>query len=169
MRWMGIISVLLLFAGPAGARQDVIKDAEGKTIAVVYDCSSCKTADDGGECTTGVENGFHDGKPCGKCLLEANFGTRIGYAQDLLISGYLKDGDGKPIKGRYVKLALPNTWNYRTRTLDDGQFRLMLGATLDRKGDPVRANLGERTESKSGTADYMLYMLPEDHKPCKSE
>lgn len=168
MRWMGVISVFLVLAGPAAASRNVVKDAEGKTIAVIYDCSSCKAPGNGAQCTSGVESGYSDGKPCGKCLLDANFGFRIGYDQDLLISGYLKDGEGKPVTNRFVKLALPNTWNYRTRTLEDGQFRLMLGATLDRKGrDPLRVDLGEHIETKSGTADYMLYMLPEDHKPCK--
>jgi hypothetical protein len=167
MRWMGVFSVLLTFlSGQAAARQDVIKGPDGKTIAVIYDCSSCKTKG-GAECTGGSESGFHDGKVCGKCLVDANFGTRIGYANDLLISGYLKDAEGKPIAGRYVKLSLPNTWNYRTRTAADGLFRLMLGATLEREGELIRVELGDRTGRQGEASDYMLYMLPEDHKPCK--
>ena len=48
--------------------------------------------------------------------------------------GHLKDENGQPLKGNFVRLYLPNTWTVRTRTDDDGLFRLLLGATAERKG-----------------------------------
>jgi hypothetical protein len=55
----------------------------------------------------------------------------------------------------------------RTRTLDDGLFRLLLGATAERKGKGLVIKLGDRVapkDSKSG--EYALFMLPPNYKPC---
>ena len=81
--------------------------------------------------------------------------------------GYLKDENGQPLKGKFVRLYLPNTWTVRTRTLDDGLFRLLLGATAERKGKGLVIKLGDRTMRKdSKAAEYALFMLPPNYKQC---
>jgi len=167
MRELAVILIGILLSGPVAATQDVLKDPGGKTIAVILDCSECKDQKKGSKCASGVESGFEHNAPCGQCLLDANFGTRIGYAYDLVFTGYLKDEKGEPVKGKFVKLFLPNTWTVRTRTTDKGMFRLLLGATVERKGNPVQLDLGVRTMRPDRKADfYALYMLPEGYKPC---
>jgi hypothetical protein len=169
MRSMGAL-VLLLLAGvvPAHAQLTEVKDPDGKTLAVVIDCNSCQDPKTGKDCQTGVDNGFFDGKACGKCLLDANFPTRIPYPYDLQFLGYLKDEAGQPLKGRFVRLLLPNTWTVRTRTLDDGMFRLLLGATTERKGKGLVIKLGDHPMAKdSKLPEYQMFMLPPDYKPCK--
>ena len=168
MRWIGaVVFFSLACALPAHATSDVVKDPDGNTLAVVIDCNSCQDSAKGKNCQTGVDAGFNDGKPCGKCLLDANFPTRIAYGYDLQFLGYLKDENGQPLKGKFVRLYLPNTWTVRTRTLDDGLFRLLLGATTERKGKGLVIKLGDRTMRKdSKAAEYALYMLPPDYKPC---
>jgi hypothetical protein len=166
---MGTFALLMVgLALPAYASSIPVNDPDGKTLAVVLDCNSCQDPATGKNCTTGVESGFHDGKPCGKCLLDANFPTRIPYPYDLQFLGYLKDETGQPLKGRFVRMFLPNTWTVRTRTVDDGLFRLLLGATAERKGKGLVVKLGDHTMLKDSTApEYALYMLPPDYKPCK--
>lgn len=168
MRLMGAFVLMVAAAAlPARATTDVVKDPEGKTLAVVVDCNSCQDPAKGADCASGAENGFNDGKPCGKCLLEANFPTRIPYAYDLQFMGYLKDETGQPLKGKFVRLYLPNTWTVRTRTNDDGLFRLLLGATVERKGKAQVIKLGDRVMARdSKAAEYALFMLPENYKPC---
>jgi hypothetical protein len=164
------VVLLLAFAVPASAASDPVPDPEGNTLAVVVDCNSCQDPAKGKSCETGVENGFNDGKGCGKCLLDANFPTRIPYPYDLQFIGYLKDENGQPLKGKFVRLYLPNTWTVRTRTLDDGMFRLLLGATADRKGKGLVIKLGDRTtRSDSKAAEYALFMLPPQYKPCAAK
>lgn len=168
MRLMGML-VLAVVAGAsvAWAGQDDVKDTEGKTLAVILDCNSCQDPKAGKNCEAGAEKGFAAGKGCGKCLLEANYPTRIQYPYDLQFIGYLKDENGQPMKGKFVRLYLPNTWTVRTRTLDDGMFRLLLGATAERKGKGVVVKLGDRTmRSDSKASEYALFMMPEDYKPC---
>ena len=168
MRLMGLL-VLAVVAGAsvAWAGQDDVKDPEGKTLAVILDCNSCQDAKAGKNCESGSEKGFVAGKACGKCLLESNFPVRIQYPYDLQFIGYLKDENGQPMKGKFVRLYLPNTWTVRTRTLDDGMFRLLLGATAERKGKGVVVKLGDRTmRSDSKASEYALFMMPEDYKPC---
>jgi hypothetical protein len=170
--WMVLVIVMLMSAwsSVAMATQDSLKDPEGKTLAVILDCNKCQQPKAGKQCETGVLDGFHDGKPCGECLLTSNHGFRIPYAQDLIITGTLHDEDGKPLKGRYVKVFLPNTWSVRTKTVDNGIFRLVLGATLDRKGKPIVHQLGVRTMRKDSKAEnYALYMLPEGYKACEAK
>src|SRR5262245_44353051 len=172
MRLMGVLVAMLAFlVAPAGATTDVVKDPEGKTLAVILDCNSCQKPDaKGGKCESGADMGFNDGKPCGKCLLDANFPTRIPYAYDLQFIGYLKDEKGQPLKGKFVRLYLPNTWTVRTRTGDDGLFRLLLGATVDRKGKGLVIPLCTRTLPKdTKAAEYALYMLPPNYKTCAAK
>jgi hypothetical protein len=168
---MRLMEVLVLAsvigAWPAAASQDAVKDPEGNTLAVVIDCNSCEDSKTAKGCETGVDKGFNDAKPCGKCLLDANFPTRIPYPYDLQFSGHLKDENGQALKGKFVRLYLPNTWTVRTRTLDDGTFRLLLGATAERKGKGLHINLGDRVmRSDTKTSEYALFMLPENYKPC---
>lgn len=167
--WMKVVTLFvsaLLLPAMVSAKSQVVKDPEGKTIAVVINCNSCK-GEKGAQCVTGVDDGFHGDAPCGQCAIKANFGTRITYAYDVLIMGTLKDEKGEPVRGRFVKLFLPNTWTVRTRTGDDGLFRLLLGATAERKGKPVVVQLGDLKTPKDSKAEYYaLFMLPEEHKPC---
>lgn len=166
--WMKVITLVVSMVIPALvlAKSEVLKDPEGKTIAVVMDCNSCKGGKGSG-CTTGVDDGFNGDAACGQCALKANHGIRIPYAYDVLVMGYLKDEKGEPVKNRFVKLFLPNTWTVRTRTGEDGLFRLLLGATLERKGKPVTVQLGDLKAPKDSKAEYYaLFMLPPDHKPC---
>ena len=166
MRLTGLVLLFLTCALPALAI-DEVKDPDGKTLAVVLDCNSCADPGKGKSCATGADTGFLDGKPCGKCLLESNFPTRIQYGYDLQFLGYLKDEHGQPLKGRFVRLYLPNTWTVRTRTGDDGLFRLLLGATADRKGKGLVIKLGDRVMPKDSKApEYALFMLPPGYKPC---
>jgi hypothetical protein len=161
--------IFLLFATvvAAPAAQDTVKDAQGKTIAKILDCNTCNDSK-GSNCHMGAGQGFDAGKPCGTCLLDANFGTRIGYPFDMNITGKLQDASGKPLGGKFVSISLPNTWRIRTRTLDDGRFRLMLGATLP-KDEPKKlqvVDLGVRTLSDSKAEEYSLFMLQDGFKPC---
>jgi hypothetical protein len=171
MQLMGalVLAGVVMAAWPAAAAQDVVKDPDGKTLAVVIDCNSCQNGKGGKECETGTDKGFHEGKPCGKCLLDANFPTRIPYPYDLQFTGHLKDEKGQPLKGKFVRLYLPNTWTVRTRTLEDGMFRLLLGATTERKGKMLVIKLGDRTmPADSKASEYALFMMPEPYKPCAS-
>jgi len=168
MRLIGMFA-LLLFAPalPAAATQDLVKDPDGNVLAVLLDCNSCADPATGKACESGAEDGFESGKRCGKCLLEANFPTRIPYAYDLQFMGYLKDENGQPLKNKFVRLYLPNTWTVRTRTSEDGLFRLLLGATAERKGKAQVIKLGDRVMAKDSKAgEYALFMLPENFKPC---
>jgi len=173
--WMGVsmrlmaalVLSILTAALPAHGSSMPVKDPDGKTLAVVVDCNTCQDPAKGKDCESGTDAGFDSGKPCGKCLLDANFPTRIPYAYDLQFIGHLKDESGQPLKGKFVRLFLPNTWTVRTRSLDDGLFRLLLGATTERKGKGLVIDLGDRTMRKdSKVSEYALYMLPPDYKPC---
>lgn len=157
---------MLLLPAMVAAKSQVLKDPDGKTIAVVMTCNSCK-GEKGTKCVSGVDDGFDGDAPCGQCAVKANFGTRISYAHDVLIMGHLKDEKGEPARGRFVKLFLPNTWTVRTRTGDDGLFRLLLGATSERKGKPIVLQLGDlKTEKDSKAEYYAIFMMPENAKPC---
>lgn len=150
----------------AGEEYRVV-DPSGKVIAVILDCNSCADPSSGTKCVGGVQDGFHAGKRCGQCLLTANFGTRLLYPHDLQITGTLTQPDGTALADEFVRLFLPNTWTVRTRTTENGYFRLLLGATEDRKGEMVAVDLGSRSRSKSEDAvDYSFFMVPESHKPC---
>jgi hypothetical protein len=170
MRLSIVLLLVSLASSPAWAKQDLVKDPKsGKTLAIIVDCNSCKDAN-GKDCGSGAEEGFHDGADCGKCLLESNFGTRIGYPYDLHIVGRLQDEEGKALGSRFVQISLPNTWRIRTRTQEDGSFRLMLGATLPKESNEKMTvvDLGTRsTRNSSGT--YALFMMQEGYKPCQKK
>ena len=127
------------------ALQDVFKDPDGHTLAVVLDCTQAA---------------------CRQCLIDANSGTAISSAYDLQVIGRLIDQDGKAIAGKSVRLLLPNGWKIRTRTSDTGDFNLIVGSNLERKDDkPIVLNLGVRTMG-SAAPEYVLYMMPENYKDC---
>jgi hypothetical protein len=165
----GLWAIGVLLAGqPVGAKQDVVKDPDGKPIAVIVDCNSCNDAQPGAACADGVEAGFHAGQRCGACLIDANYGKRILYPYDLTLSGTLKDENGAPLKQKFVKLFTSANFGVRTRTLDDGRFFMRLGATAERKGSkPLLIDLGTRVMPKDSKApQYALYMLPEGFAAC---
>lgn len=168
MRMVRLLVFSLLVPAVAFASQHEVKDKDGKTFAVILDCSSCKNGK-GSDCVTGVEKGFHDKKKCGACLLESNFGTRIGYPYDLHIVGKLVDEKGNPLKNKFVKLFLPNTWTVRTRTREDGTFRLLLGATLERQATkPLVVDIGNHVmQADSKAENYALFMMAPTYKPCQ--
>jgi hypothetical protein len=166
--WIIALSVTVASAAHAaglGSRIE-LKDAEGKTVAQGVLCSSCKTP--GEKCREGVVDGWLDGKPCGSCLMQTNWGVIIRHSRDLSIIGRLMLEDGKPAKKHYVKLFLPNGWGGRTQTGSEGHFRLRMGATADReKGDPLVLDLGERVDwLHHGKDQFTLYLLPDAFNPC---
>lgn len=156
-------------AAPQRTELDAV-DPDGTFVGKVVICNDCKDPSAGGsaECPSGAAEGWRNGAPCGSCLLQANWGVMLEYAYDVHVAGTLVDAAGKPVAGRYVKMFLPNGWSIRTRTIDDGSFRLILGATLERKGkSPVVVDVGSRLDTVKGEdPHYSLYMVPKDYKPC---
>jgi hypothetical protein len=155
----------------AAENTQLIKDPDGNSVGLLVICSSCESS--GGSarrCQTGVQQGWLNGKQCGKCMLAANAGQTLHHAYDLHFTGTLVDNAGAPRKERFVRMFLANGWTVRTRTGNDGGFRLMLGATENRKSkNPVVVDLGTRVDAKPGTEDYSFYVLPESYKPCPPE
>jgi hypothetical protein len=166
--WMVAIGALMATAAVAAQLPDqqTVKDPEGNTVGVLLFCNDCQSA--GKDCYGGAESGFLNGKPCGKCLIESNYGTVIRYGYDLHVTGTLTDPEGNPVKNRFVKLFLPNGWGVRSRTTDQGNFRLMLGPTTERKSkQPLVIDVGARIDTKKGDdPQYAMYLLPETYKPC---
>jgi len=144
-----------------------IKDPDGGgTLAVIMLCNDCKSGK-GKDCSTGAEEGWFNDVPCGKCLLDSNFRSLLRYPYDLQITGTLVGADGQPIKDHFVQVFLPNGWTVKGRTSELGRFRLLLGATGDRKGkQPVITDIGTRVDTKKGTDPYALFLLPPSYKPC---
>jgi len=170
--WMAAAVVFAMLAGRVEAFEHVFKDPDGgETLAVIIGCNDCKSGQGEG-CDDGTEAGWRDGKPCGKCLIESNYGTTVRYPYDLHVVGILTDAGGKPVKDRFVKLFLPNGWGVRTRTMENGSFRMTLGATVERKRkEPVIIDIGTHVDSTKGDDDahFAMYMLPESHKPCPAD
>lgn len=169
MRLLVFLAGVASLASIASASEVTVQEKSGKTISVILDCNSCKDDSKGTDCVSGVTDGFHDGKRCGECLLESNFGSKLLYSSDLQINGTLLQPDGKPAAEQFIRLYLPNTWTVRTRSSKDGAFRLLLGATQERQGERVLVKLGSRTQASSDAKDrpdYALYMLPENYSPC---
>jgi hypothetical protein len=175
MQWWSAAALSTLLtasamAAPAAPSVYPVKDKAGETYGVIVTCNKCKApaASEGKKCHTGVEDGWLDGKACGKCLINENYGARLSYPYDLQIAGKLVDDDGQPIKNRFVKLFMANGWSVRSRTSDDGTFRMMLGATAERKSkQPLTTDVGVHADlPKDNEANYALYFLPESYKPC---
>jgi len=172
MWWMAGLGMMVTIASAAPATEapDVVgvKGADGKTIGQIVTCSSCQS---GGapskKCPRGVENGWLGGKRCGQCLIEANYGARFAYSADLHLAGKLTDAQGTPLNDRFVKLFMANGWNVRTKTFEEGKFRMMLGATAEPKeSNPLVVDVGERIDSQENEAYYALFFLPDSYKPC---
>ena len=173
-RMVGLTIMVMAAATQAMAAGNAqpVKDPDGKTLAVVVSCDSCQSASDGStkQCHSGVEEGWLNGTPCGKCMLSENAGKPVPYPYDLHFTGKLVDDSGNPMKGRFLKLFLANGWTVRTRTSDQGVFRLMLGATEDRKSkQPLVTDLGTQRDLSTGTEYYALFLLPESYKPCAAQ
>ncbi len=167
---LAISAILAVSCTVVAAAEQKIVDSKGKTIGVILDCNSCEDPSSGESCASGVQEGFHDGQPCGKCLLTANFGTKILYPYDLHMTGTLQQPDGKPLGDEFIRLFLPNTWTVRTRSMENGFYRLVLGATQDRQGETLKIDLGTRSRAKvEEVSDYALFMLPENYTPCSEE
>ncbi len=167
MRFFVAISALLAFGSVVSAAEHKVTDPKGNTIGVILDCNSCQNPEKGENCRSGVQDGFHGGKPCGQCLMLSNYGTKVLYAYDVYVTGKMQQPDGQPLVNEFVRLYLPNTWTVRTRTTEEGFFRLVLGATAPREGEPMSVEIGPRTRAKGqSAADYALFLLPEDYKPC---
>jgi hypothetical protein len=169
---MGIVvSLLATSIAQAENAPDVqpIKSPDGTTLGLIVQCNTCAApAGNAKKCHTGCEQGYLNGQPCGKCLIDANYGAPLSYPFDLHLTGILVDADGNPIKDRFVKVFMANGWNLRTRTGDDGAYRLMLGATAARKSNaPLVINLGTRVDSPKDNKDYFaMFLLPETYKAC---
>jgi len=171
---IGFVVLLTAYAASAAPQRTEldVADPSGALVAKIVVCNDCKngkaTATE--PCDFGASDGWRDGKPCGTCFLQANWGLPIEYAYDLHVAGKLVDAKGEPVVGRFVKMAMPNGWSVRTRTLDDGTFRMMLGATLERKDTkPITAEIGTWVDSIAGEdPHFALYLLPVDYKACTS-
>lgn len=182
---------------PVLGRQDAVKAPDGKQVAVLLDCSSCRDAKaKGKECESGVDSGFHAGVGCGQCLLKANYGHGIATQYPLHFYGHLNGADGKPLEGKFVRLFMPNTWSIRTRTGKDGLFVMRMGATLppepsaaapakvkvkkEKKAKVPKLggakprprivmDLGTRVMTEANeSGSYSLFLMPSSYKPCAS-
>jgi hypothetical protein len=144
-----------------------VKDKDGKTYAMIVFCNDCADPTKAG-CYDGAENGFLKGAPCGKCFIEQSERAPIPYPYDVHITGVITKSDGTPVKERFVKLFMSNGWGHRTRTLEDGRFHLVLGATAERKSkDNLSIDLGTLVDGVGeGDQHYAMYFLPVDFKPC---
>jgi hypothetical protein len=172
MKVWAVVTLALIMAGSVEAvsfgDEQVVKDASGKMLAVVVVCSDCRDAKAAKNCHSGVEQGWLDGKACGRCLVDANANARFPYSQELHFAGKLIDDAGQPVQNRFVKLYMANGWSVRTATSDAGTFRLLLGPTEKRTSkSPLVTDLGVRVDlAKSTGPDYAILMLPESYKPC---
>jgi hypothetical protein len=171
--WIAGLNMIAVMAATriiAAEGAQPVKDPDGNTVGlVVICCESCQSAAGSTKrCETGVQQGWLGGKPCGKCMLVENAGQTLRSAYDLHFSGKLVDDAGAPRKERFVRMFLPNGWTVRSRTAEDGEFRLALGATEPRKSkrSPLLVDLGTRVDAKAGTDDYSFYLLPQSYKPC---
>ncbi len=174
-KWLstGIVFCLMMTAQMTRAENaadvQVIKGPDGATLAMMVQCNSCANSRGASKkCHTGAEEGYLNGQPCGKCMITENYGVALHYPYDLHFTGILVDADGKPIKDRFVKVFMANGWNIRTRTGADGAYRLMLGATAERKSTtPLLIDLGKRADSPTDNKDYYaMFLLPENYKAC---
>jgi hypothetical protein len=171
MRWIAGLALLLVASGTQAASDRFpVETADGRTFGVIMICNDCRSAGGKG-CFTGAETGWYGGKPCGKCLVDANHDTLLRYPVDIHVTGRVVDAAGKAVKDRFVKLFLPNGWGVRTRTLEDGSFRLMLGATAERESkQPLVINVGTRADSVKGEDPYYaLFFMPDPYKECSAE
>jgi hypothetical protein len=174
MKLWWVAALGIMFAGAAALAAQppeewYVKGEDGHTLAVVTVCSNCQfTSRKSKACHGGAEEGWHNGKACGKCLVDSNYGTMLRHPYDLHFTGALVDRAGHPVKNRFVKMFLANGWSVRSKTSEQGRFRLMLGATAERKSkQPLVTNLGNLLDTRSGKdLEYALFLLPPGYKPC---
>jgi hypothetical protein len=171
MWWSVAIGAALLASASHAAplnNEIVLKDGDDRVLAVAVLCNECQTTSADKSCHEGAIDGYLNGKPCGSCLLESNWGVLIRYPRDLSVVGRLMKDDGQPAKKHYVKMFLPNGWSVRTQTREDGNFRMNMGATAEReKGDPLVIDIGERVDRvHSGEDQFSIYLMPAAYNPC---
>ncbi len=167
----GIIMFVAMARALAAPAPDVqiIKDNDGTVLGMTVVCSECQSGAGTSKaaCTGGAETGWVDGKPCGKCLLSANANARWQSRHSMHFTGKLVDQSGQPAKDRFVKLFLTNGWSVRSKTGDDGTYRLMVGPTVQPKAKkPLRVDLGARVDSGKSRDYFAIYLLPESYNPC---
>ncbi len=153
----------------AFARDPVpVRDKSGKVWAEVVVCNDCKTPNESG-CYDGAEVGWLNGRPCGKCFVDKNYGKLVAIPYDVHYVGTLVDPKGTPVKERFVKLFVQNGWGHRTATREDGSFRVITGATGERKtNEPIVVDLGQMVDQQKDASDrvFALFLLAPDHVPC---
>lgn len=140
-----------------------VKDSEGNVFAVVVDCPRPDPT------FGGAQDGTIGPDRCGQCLVESNWGTMLKYPYDLHIKGTLLDESGQPIAQQMIQFFLPNGWTVKTRSADNGYFRILLGATAERKSsDPLTTDIGTKKMRKDRDKSdiYAFYLMPENFKPC---
>jgi hypothetical protein len=166
---MGLTVTWALMAQAATSPDVVsVKDSDGKEVAVLVACNSCQTAaKDSSKCHSGVEDGWLNGVPCGKCMLGENSNAAMRYP-DLRFTGKLVDGSGEPAKDRFLRLFIANGWTVKTRTAGDGSFLLILGGTTERKpGSAVVVDLGARVDLLGDKGPYYaFFLMPPGYKTC---
>lgn len=162
-----VAGVVALSAAAVEARITVteemkLKDSEGNVYAVIVDCPQSDPT------FGGAEEGKIGSDACGQCLVEANWGILLRYPYDLFIKGMMLDQNGEPIPNQMIQFFLPNGWVVKTRSAENGFFRILLGATDERKSsEPLTMDIGTKRMQKDSKAPYYaLYMMPEDFKPC---
>jgi hypothetical protein len=168
-----IAVVTALLSAPvwaAGHAPVPVKGPGGANYGSIVFCNDCATAGKSG-CFDGAENGYVDGKPCGKCFIdESTKKLPPEYPYDLHVTGKITNAKGEPVKERFVKLFMSNGWGHRTKTLDTGVFHLSLGATQERKGkDVVTVDVGTLVDAVGQDDQYFsMFFLPPNHAPCKA-
>ncbi|GIW42249.1 MAG: hypothetical protein KatS3mg076_2826 [Candidatus Binatia bacterium] len=167
---LALAASVTLAAGVDGAEMLRLQDKEGKSYGVVVDCRQPDAEPDRKKYFGGAEEGFLGKEPCGKCLVEANWGVLLKYPYDLMIKGTLLDEEGKPVENKLVHFFFPNGWIVKTRTTKSGFFRILMGATDEKKSDRwLEMDVGERYVRKGDDLPYYaLYVMPEDFRPCGS-
>ncbi|GBD25364.1 hypothetical protein HRbin30_00682 [bacterium HR30] len=172
-RWTIAASVLAsCVAASAFARDPIpVRDKSGKVWAEVVVCNDCKNPSDSG-CYEGAEVGWLNGRPCGKCFVERNYGRLVPIPYDVHYTGTLVDANGAPVKDRFVKLFVQNGWGHRSATRPDGTFRIITGATGERQSnEPIVVDLGRIVDQQKDANDrfFALFLLSPDHKPCEPQ
>lgn len=175
-KWLLMAVLGLMMVTPVAHAENTpnvqpVKSPDGATLGLLVQCNSCTSATgDSKKCHNGVEEGYLAAQPCGKCMITENYGATLSYPYDLHFIGKLVDARGQPIKDRFVKVFLANGWNIRSRTGQDGGYRLMLGATAERKSTtPLVIDLGTRADSPKDNKDYYaMFLLPEGYKACSA-
>jgi hypothetical protein len=166
------VFLALFLAASAMARDPIpVRDKSGKVLAEVVVCNDCKNPSDPG-CYDGAESGWLNGKPCGKCFVDKNYGKLVPIPYDVHFEGTIVNPDGTPAKERFVKLFVQNGWGHRTSTRPDGRFRIITGAMGDRKSDqPLVVDLGTLVDQQKDANDrvFALFLLAPDHTPCDAQ